>query len=79
MERGIGCECRKATMGAPPHIRRTDTRLLCPSHRRNTMSELLTPSTKFKDMTIGEQLAFLVKLCIFCATFGFAFPTLLSD
>ena len=43
------------------------------------MSELLNPSTKFKDMRIGEKLFFLVKLCFFCASFGFAFPTLLSD
>ena len=43
------------------------------------MSEPLSPSTKFKDMTIGEKLVFFVKLCFFCASFGFAFPTLLSD
>lgn len=43
------------------------------------MSELLAPTIKFTDMRIGEKLVFLVKLCIFCATFGFAFPTLLSN
>ena len=43
------------------------------------MSELLSPTTKFTDMRIGEKLGFFVKLCIFCATFGFAFPRLMSD
>ena len=43
------------------------------------MSEILSPSTKFKDMSAGEKAVFIVKLCFFCASFGFAFPTLLSD
>jgi hypothetical protein len=43
------------------------------------MSALLNPSTKFKDMRIGEKLVFFVKLCVFCVTFGFAFPRIMSD
>ena len=43
------------------------------------MSELLAPTIKFTDMKIGEKLVFLVKLCIFCVTFGFAFPRIMSD
>ena len=43
------------------------------------MSELLHPTIKFTDMKIGEKLVFFVKLIIFCATFGFAFPRIMSD
>ena len=43
------------------------------------MSEIVNPSMKFADMRIGEQLVFVVKLCVFFASFGFAFPTLLSN
>ena len=43
------------------------------------MSEIVNPSMKFADMRIGEQLVFIVKLCVFFASFGFAFPTLLSN
>ena len=42
------------------------------------MSELLNPTLKFTDMKIGEKLVFIGKLIIFFATFGFAFPTLMS-
>jgi hypothetical protein len=43
------------------------------------MSEPLNPSTKFKDMRIGEKLVFVAKLCVFCASFGFVFPRIVSD
>lgn len=43
------------------------------------MSEPVGPGKKFNEMGIGEKLGFMVKLCLFLASFGFAFPTLLSD
>ena len=43
------------------------------------MSETLNPSMRFADMPIGEQFVFVAKLCVFFASFGFAFPTLLSN
>jgi hypothetical protein len=43
------------------------------------MSEPVGPSKKFRDMGIIEKLVFAVKLCLFVASFGFAFPVLLSD
>lgn len=33
---------------------------------------------KFVDMGFGGKLSFIVKLCVFFLTFGFAFPTLLT-
>ena len=36
------------------------------------------PVLKFRDMTIINKLVFAGKLCLFLASFGFAFPTLLS-
>jgi hypothetical protein len=43
------------------------------------MSQPLGPTTKFMEMGIVEKLLFLIKLCVFFASFGFAFPLLLSD
>ena len=37
------------------------------------------PSLKFIEMSIGGKMLFVVKLCLFIASFGFAFPTLLND
>lgn len=34
---------------------------------------------KFKQMTIVGQLSFIGKVIVFISTFGFAFPTILSD
>lgn len=42
------------------------------------MSVLLNPTLKFTDMRIGEKLVFILKLIVFFASFGFAFPTLVS-
>ena len=40
----------------------------------------MTPdSIPFAQMTLGGKLLFAVKLVVFLATFGFAFPTLLSN
>jgi hypothetical protein len=33
----------------------------------------------FRAMSLGEKSLFFVKLCVFIATFGFAFPRVLSD
>jgi hypothetical protein len=38
-----------------------------------------TDSKKWKDMNIGQKLLFLGKLVIFVASFGFAYPLLLSE
>lgn len=38
-----------------------------------------TPSLKFAEMTMSQKMVFSVKFCLFLASFGFAFPTLLSD
>jgi hypothetical protein len=43
------------------------------------MSEPVGVSKKFMDMGIIEKLVFAAKLCLFLASFGFAFPLLLSD
>ena len=43
------------------------------------MSKPIGPGEKFNEMGIGEKLFFGIKLCFFLASFGFAFPTLLSD
>jgi len=43
------------------------------------MRELPSPTIKFTDMSIGEKLVFFVKLGVFCVTFGFAFPRIMSD
>jgi hypothetical protein len=43
------------------------------------MSESVGPSKKLVQMGIVEKLVFAVKLLVFLASFGFAFPTLLSD
>ena len=37
------------------------------------------PSTKFGDMSIGQQIVFIGKFFLFLCSFGFAFPTLLND
>ena len=42
------------------------------------MSIATAPSQKFGQMTIVNKLLFTVKLVVFLASFGFAFPTLLS-
>jgi hypothetical protein len=36
-------------------------------------------SKKWNEMSIGNKLAFVGKLCIFIISFGFAFPLLLND
>ena len=36
-------------------------------------------SPKFKDLSVGGKIVFLSKLVVFLCSFGFAFPTLLSD
>lgn len=43
------------------------------------MNEPVGPGKKFKQMSIVEKIIFMGKLCLFLASFGFAFPTLLSD
>ena len=43
------------------------------------MSKPVRPEQKFNEMGIGGKLVFCVKLCLFLVSFGFAFPTLLSD
>jgi hypothetical protein len=51
----------------------------CLTKGASVMSQPVGPSTKFKDMGIIEKLVFAGKLCLFLASFGFAFPLLLSD
>lgn len=36
-------------------------------------------SPKFKDLDFGGKIVFIGKLIVFFCTFGFAFPTLLSN
>ena len=43
------------------------------------MSKPVGPEKKFSAMRIGEKLVFFVKLSLFLVSFGFAFPTLLTD
>ena len=43
------------------------------------MSIPVPPATKFGEMTTNGKLVFAAKLCLFLASFGYAFPTLLSD
>jgi hypothetical protein len=43
------------------------------------MSEPAGPGKKFMQMGIIEKITFTAKLCLFLASFGFAFPLLLSD
>ena len=43
------------------------------------MAQPLAPSPKFKDLSFINKIVFVGKLVIFMASFGFAFPTLLSD
>jgi hypothetical protein len=43
------------------------------------MAQLIAPSAKFKDLTIGNKILFSGKLVAFLLSFGFAYPTLLSD
>jgi hypothetical protein len=43
------------------------------------MSQPVGASKKFIHMGIFEKLIFTVKLLVFLVSFGFAFPTLLSD
>jgi hypothetical protein len=42
------------------------------------MSEPVTTDLRFVDMGIGGKLVYILKLCVFLLTFGFAFPTILS-
>ena len=42
------------------------------------MSEHLDAGTKFDHTRIGGAIMSTIKLCLFVASFGFAFPTLLS-
>lgn len=43
------------------------------------MTHAIDASPKFVAMTIPQQGLYIVKLAIFLATMGFAFPRLLSD
>lgn len=43
------------------------------------MSEPVQPVKKFSAMGAGEKLVFIGKVCVFLLTFGFAFPTVLSN
>jgi len=43
------------------------------------MSKSVHPEKKFNAMGIGERFVFFAKLSLFLISFGFAFPTLLSD
>jgi hypothetical protein len=43
------------------------------------MTTATVASPKFLAMSIAQQAAFLLKLVVFFATMGFAFPRLLSD
>jgi hypothetical protein len=43
------------------------------------MSALLAPALTFQDMTIAGKLVFMAQLCVFLISFGFVFPTLLSN
>jgi hypothetical protein len=43
-----------------------------------SMSEHLDAGTKFDHTRIGGAIMSTIKLCLFVASFGFAFPTLLS-
>ena len=45
------------------------------------MPDVTLPSTgqRFWDMTFTGKIVFCLKFCLFLATFGYAFPTLLSD
>jgi hypothetical protein len=43
------------------------------------MSALLAPGLTFYEMTLAGKLLFMVKLCVFFVSFGFVFPTLLSN
>lgn len=43
------------------------------------MKQSVDPGKKFGEMQIAEKFGFCVKLCLFLVSFGFAFPTLLSD
>ena len=45
----------------------------------SAMREPVVASKKFMQMGIFEKLIFTLKLFVFLASFGFAFPTLLSD
>jgi hypothetical protein len=62
---------------AHTRARPADTLILQPED--NAMSEPVGPSKKFMQMGIIEQIIFTFKLCLFLASFGFAFPLLLSD
>ncbi len=35
--------------------------------------------TKFKDMGVGQKMAFIGKACLFFLTLGFAFPNIFLD
>jgi hypothetical protein len=52
---------------------------LFPPTGGNVMNQPVVLEKKFNEMGIGEKLAFCVKLSLFLVSFGFAFPTLLSD
>jgi len=43
------------------------------------MSASLAPALTFQNMTIAGKLVFMVQLCVFLISFGFVFPTLLSN
>jgi hypothetical protein len=43
------------------------------------MADPVVKSKPFAAMDLSEKAVFCVKLCLFLATFGFAFPTLLTD
>ena len=74
--------CIVAPMYATAH---TELTILCrlgafrSPHGASIMSAAALPSLKFVEMTIVGKVFFLVKLCLFIASFGFAFPTLLTD
>ena len=42
------------------------------------MTIAAAPAERFGQMSFVNKLVFTAKLCVFLATFGFAFPTLLS-
>lgn len=43
------------------------------------MTDPIVKCKPFAAMNVNEKAIFCVKLCLFLATFGFAFPTLLTD
>ena len=43
------------------------------------MAAATNTSAKWKDLNFSARIVFLGKLVVFLCSFGFAFPTLLSD